>query len=134
MLSFFQGWRRKPVIPRILTTVGMFAFDGRWWSARSCVGDVDLYVLNNDFDAKAIEAATKLLGGIDQLSQEAISFAIANGGDVWDMKSKLKLESIDITEIRDGRYALTFCVLGEEDATVSVEFKDEKPTEVWAGD
>ncbi len=122
------------MIPRIVTVVGTFALDGRWWSARSCVSEIDLYVLNNDFDAKAVEAASKLLGDIDQLSQAAISFAIAHGEDLWDVKRKLKLESIDITEIIEGRYGLTLCVLGEEDVTVFVEYENEKPTEVWAGD
>jgi len=63
-----------------------------------------------------------------------MDYVKTHAAEVWDGEGSLTLEAIDITDILDDKVGLTFGVEGQPDYTVTVEFVDGEPHEVWGAD
>jgi hypothetical protein len=78
-----------------------------------------------------------LLNGLDQPRQQAIAYVVVQGGDSVASDDRLVLESIGLTELNQGAFALEFGFAepGEiPDLRVTVDFKDGRPIDMWGSD
>ena len=131
MLWFSKSEQLKA---RVKTRLGTFAFENSGWITDPCESTLAFQWINNPLDTSALERAETLMLEIGVLGKEAIKYAKTHGGDVWDCKSTLTLEAIDITDILADRIGLTFVVEGQPDFTVAVEFVNGEPASVWGAD
>ncbi len=128
---FSKKARQKP---RLKTDIGTFTFDATGWMTEPTEHSLIITSCHAELSLAAIDKARTLLGEIDKYSSIAVDFAKRDGGKVWDGKGELVLESVDITDILDGDFGLTFGLHSEPDFTVTVEFRDGKPQVVWGTD
>ncbi len=97
-------------------------------------GSLAVLSSGNELDTRAIDRTQSLVQEIDSYRQRAVDYATTHGANVWGGQGDLVLEAIDITDILDNKFGLTFGVKGQPDFTVTVEFLDGNPHLVWGAD
>jgi hypothetical protein len=130
-MSWFT--RKSQPKPRVISSIGIFYFDGAGWLTEFREGELVFMCCKSDLDTRIIDQAKALLDKVEFHRQRALEYAKTHG-DAWDGKCRLQLESIEITDILENKFGLTFSVESHPDETVSVEFIDGQPFDVWGAD
>lgn len=120
--------------PRLSTDLGVFRFDGAGWITEPSRESISFQFLGEELDLASIDLLRQHLEEIDQLRTAALEYARRQPGDAWDGQGQPILEAIDFTDLRHGRFGLTFGFDQRPDFTVTVEFRHGAPAEVWAAD
>jgi len=127
-------FRKKPIVARIRTSLGTFSFDGTGWITDPRSGALIVLSNGSELDTRAIDRAQGLIENIDFHRERALAYVRSSGSNVWDGNGQLALEEIDITNILNHEFGLTFGLKGQPDFTVTVEFRNQEPYSVWAAD
>jgi hypothetical protein len=132
-MSWFH--RRTLPTPTVKTAIRVFAFYGDSWITPPSDGELTFSFANIELSTEAIAQAESLSRQIASYEQVALQY-LRSDGEYASLvtNGKLKLEELDFTEILDKTFALTFGVEGEPDTTVTVEFRDGRPVEIWSAD
>jgi hypothetical protein len=110
-------------------------FDGTGWATKPLEGELVLLSTNNEFDTEAINRGASLLGELATYREVALNYVHTHGQSVWlEQDGNLELEAIDITELPENKFGMTFGVIGQPDFTITVEFENEHPIDVWGAD
>jgi len=130
-MSWFSRTPRKLTVQ---TELGTFRFEHDGWMTDPNEGSLMVLFSGRQLDNAVIEAAAKLITKLEVLADIGQNYARKCGQNVWDGKGELTPELLDVTDLLDGKFGLTYGVSGHPDTTVTIEFHDEKPIEVWAAD
>jgi hypothetical protein len=130
-----MGWlfKSKRVPPAIKTRIGTFSYDGTNWTALIGAQNLILLWTETEFNADVVERAEEVLKQDDALSHRALNF-LRQQKDLWDQKTTLSLESVDITELLNDRFSMAFAVEGCPDLILTVEFENGEPKGAWGAD
>lgn len=124
--------RRRPTVK---THIGAFEFDGDDWTAVShAYGEVYVRSTGHKIDIDAVRRAEAVLESLEEHCATALNYIADNGATAWDSEGQLSVESIDITEILNDEFGLTFGVSDNAGYTLTVEFREGVPCEVWGAD
>ncbi len=127
--------RRKRPVPTIKSPLGVFSFDGTSWLTEPAEGELYFLSTKSELDPAAFERAQALVQDLEAHRQSALAYAQTHGANVWlPADGDLQLEAVDITDILQNEWGLTFGVAGQPDFTVTVEFRDGKPVDIWGAD
>ena len=127
--------RRERHVPTIKSPLGVFSFDGTGWLTEPDVGKLVFLSTKSELDTDVFERAQALVQDIEAYRQAALDYAHTHGENVWRGTDRdLQLESVDITDILQDGWGLTFGVAGQPDLTVTVEFREGKPVDIWGAD
>lgn len=127
--------RRERHVPTIKSPLGVFSFDGTDWLTEPVEGTLVFLSTGSELDTEVFERAQALVQDIEAHRQAALDYAQSHGENVWrGADDDLQLEAVDITDILQNEWGLTIGVTGQPDFTVTVEFRDGKPVEIWGAD
>lgn len=131
-----MSWFKRPVkaTPRILSDIGTFVFDKDSWLTPPDEDSLVLVVTGSDFDIGIIDVARTLIPRLEDLSQNAIDYVRKNGTSLWEGTGDLKLEAVDLTDLLNHDFALTLGLSTNPDFTITVEFHDNQPVQIWTAD
>jgi hypothetical protein len=122
-------------MPTVKSKIGVFSFDGNGWLTTPSNGALVFIFAKSELSTDAIARAESLGGQLETYQRVALEYASAADDYAALAKDgKLELEGIDFTEILEDQFGLTFGVKGKPDFTVSVEFRDGRPVEIWGAD
>lgn len=131
-----MGWFSKTprAGPAVQTDLGTFRFVQNGWTTDPVDGSLVILFSGLELQTAAIEAAAQLIQKLELFVVAGRDYARNHGLEVWDGKGELTPELLDITDLLQGKVGLTNGVSDNPDATVTVEFQDERPILLWAAD
>ncbi len=126
--------KKKQLEPCVHTELGTFTFHGNGWMTGIGEDELTIIIDGAEFDVAILEPASLVLRDLDAYVMAALGHARASGRELGIENIKQLPEAIDLTGILQNLFGLTFGVSDNPDFTITIEFVDGTPVNIWGAD
>lgn len=129
--------KKKEKKIKIITEKCTLEWTGDSWCGRLTNDDFSLVVfyVGYEFNLTALNNCDEILHDVKNYIDVALRYIEKEETAYLHEYGKVELESIDITNlVKKGSFGLGFSFADWEDGTITVEFNEYKPVELWGAD